>query len=373
MSGKGLEGITAADSAICSIDGEKGELRYRGYDIHELAEASTFEEVVFLLFDGELPSRAGLAADTKRLARERAIPAALVDQLRAIPRDAHPMASLRTAVSLLGHHEPDAESHDPIVRRQISERLVACTGTLVAALHRLSLGKEPLAPKPELGLAANFLYLASGEVPSDAAARAIDVALILHADHGFNASTFSARVTAATLSDVISAATSAIGTLKGPLHGGANEKVIEMLLQIDEEGIEPEAFVLRSLEQGEKIMGFGHRVYRTEDPRATHLRRMSKALADSTGDRKWFEMSQQIEDAMREAKGLNCNVDFYSASTYHQLGLPTRLFTPLFAVSRMAGWTAHVLEQLADNRLIRPRAKYVGPGPRPYVPTTDRS
>lgn len=372
MSGKGLEGVNAADSAICSIDGRAGELRYRGYDIHELAEASSFEEIVFLLLDGELPSRAGLEADTKRLARERSVPDALTEQLRAIPSRVHPMAALRSAVSLLAHHDPDAESHDPVVRRQVGERLIACLGTLVAAQHRVAIGKEPLAPRPELGLAANFLYQLTGAEPSVEAARAIDVALILHADHGFNASTFSARVTAATLADIYSAITSAIGTLKGPLHGGANERVIDMLLQIDEEGIEPEAYVLRALEQGERIMGFGHRVYRVEDPRATHLRRMSKALADSTGDRKWFEMSQRVEDAVREAKGLACNVDFYSASVYYQLGIPIRLFTPIFAVSRIAGWTAHVLEQLADNRLIRPRASYVGPAPRAYVPLADR-
>ncbi|MEQ8764666.1 MAG: citrate/2-methylcitrate synthase [Planctomycetota bacterium] len=372
MSGKGLEGVTAADSAICSINGEAGELRYRGYDIHELAEASSFEEVVFLLFDGELPGRAALEADTKRLARESAIPPSLIDQLRTIPSSVSPMAALRSAVSLLAHHDPDAESQDPIVRRQICERLVASVGTLVAAQYRLANGQDPISPDKSLGLAANFLYMLHGEPPKSAAAKAIDVALILHADHGFNASTFSARVTAATLSDVYSAVTSAVGTLKGPLHGGANEKVIDMLLQIDEEGIEPEAYIMRALEQGEKIMGFGHRVYRTEDPRATHLRRMSEALANAGDDRRWFDMSKKVEDTVREAKGLNCNVDFYSASTYYQLGLPTKLFTPLFAVSRMAGWTAHILEQLSDNRLIRPRANYIGPRPRPYVPASDR-
>ena len=370
---EGLEDIVAAESAICYIDGERGVLSYRGYDIHDLAEASTFEETCFLLWEGRLPAAPELARLKADLGAERAVPEEILSLLggflehRMIPMDA-----LRTAVSALCETDPDVASNAPEANRRKALRLTARMATLVAAIHRFRLGLSPVEPDPARGHAEDFLWMLNGGEPSPQMTRAFDMALVLHADHELNASTFAARVTAATLSDMHSAVVAAIGTLKGPLHGGANEAVIRMLLEIGEPGRVEDA-IRTQLAARKKIMGFGHRVYTTEDPRATHLRAMSRELAESTNEPKWYEMSRQIELLVNAEKGLNCNVDFYSASTYHMLGIPADLFTPIFALSRCAGWTAHVMEQHAHNRLIRPRAEYVGlPYPQKYVPLAKR-
>lgn len=358
---KGLEGVVAAQSAVCTIDGNKGLLSYRGYDIHDLAENATFEEVVHLLWFGKLPTRPELEKLQRELALSAAVPSEVIDAMRSFPRGIHPMTALRTAVSLLGHYDVDAEASptDPAANHRKAIRLQAQVGTLVAAFERIRRGEEVLVAKPERSLAWNFLWMLNGVEPTDVAVRTMDICLVLHADHELNASTFSARVTAATLADMHSAVTSAVGTLKGPLHGGANTAVMEMLAEIAEPD-RVEAFINGALDRGVKIMGFGHRVYKTEDPRATHLRRMSKELAYSSGQEKWYDMSETIEKMIFEKKGLRPNVDFYSASVYFMLGIPPDLFTPIFAVSRMSGWVAHLLEQYTDNRLIRPRADYTG-------------
>jgi len=367
----GLEDVVAAPSGICFIDGEKGVLAYRGYNIHDLAEHATFEEVIYLLWYGRLPKVAELDELTARLAAHRAVPDGVIAMLRAFPRHAVPMDALRTAVSALAFHDPDQGDNSAAANERKAVRLTAQIATLVAALDRIRGGREPLAPRPELSHAANFLYLLNGKEPMDIEARALDIALILHADHEFNASTFAARVTAATLADMYAAMTSAVGTLSGPLHGGANEQVMKMLLEARTvEGAEK--FVRDALAAKKKIMGFGHRVYTTEDPRATHLRRMSQEIGERQGDARWFEMSRRVEEIVKEEKKLNANVDFYSASTYHMLGIAVDLFTPVFAVSRISGWTAHALEQYANNRLIRPRADYTGPEHAEYVPIEKR-
>jgi citrate synthase len=358
---KGLEGIVAANSGICWIDGEAGVLAYRGIDIHELAEHSNFEETTYLLWNGKLPTRSELEAFARELAEARAIDPKIVEMLRSFPRDATPMEILRTAVSALSFYDPDEKdnTHDANVRK--SFRLTSQIAMLVALYDRIRKGKEIIQADKSLSHAGNFLWMLTGEKPSETATRTLDIALILHADHELNASTFAARVIAATLSDIHSAITGAIGALKGPLHGGANEAVMHMLFAIDGAGADPVEYVKKMLADKKKIAGFGHRVYRTEDPRATHLRKMSEALGQSSQNSKWFEMSRRIEQYILAEKKLNANVDFYSASTYTTLGIDIDLFTPIFAVSRIAGWAAHVIEQLDDNRLIRPRADYIGP------------
>lgn len=361
---KGLEGVVATTSSICYIDGDKGVLAYRGYDIHDLADHSTFEEVCYLLWFGRLPNAEELKQLKRRMAEERQVNAAIIDGLRRVPKHVPPMEMLRTLVSELSYYdlEHNKNDHDANINKAI--RLTSQIAMLVANYDRVRKGKPIVEPDRSLSHAANFLLLLNGTQPSPTAERAFDIALILHADHELNASTFAARVTAATLSDMHSAITSAIGTLKGPLHGGANEAVFKILMEINAAGADPVDYVKGMLAQKKKVPGFGHRVYHTEDPRATHLRQMSHDLGHSSGDPKWFEWSNKIEEFIKADKKLNANVDFYSASTYHTLGIEVDLFTPIFAVSRVSGWTAHVIEQLDDNRLIRPRADYVGPNYR---------
>jgi citrate synthase len=370
---KGLEGIVATNSTICYIDGEHGVLAYRGIDIHDLADHSTFEETCYLLWFGHLPKRNELRELRERLAEERKLDASIINLLRIAPKHALPMDVLRTAVSALSFYDPEFQrnDHDANVHKAI--RLTSQIAMIVAAYDRIRKGKDVVEPDRSLSHAANFLLMLNGTPPSRTAERALDIALILHADHELNASTFAARVTAATLSDMHSAVTSAIGALKGPLHGGANEAVFHILIAIDRDGVDPVDYVKGMLAQKKKVPGFGHRVYHTEDPRATHLRKMSRDLGQSSGEPKWFDISNKIEEFVRGDKKLNANVDFYSASTYHTLGIEVDLFTPVFAVSRISGWSAHVIEQLDDNRLIRPRAEYLGPVyPSKYIPTDAR-
>jgi 2-methylcitrate synthase len=361
VAGKGLEGIVAANSGICWIDGEAGVLAYRGIDIHELAENSSFEETTYLLWNGRLPNEFDLREFTSQLALARSLDKRIVELLKSFPTSATPMEVLRTAVSALSFYDADEKdnSHDANVRKAYN--LTAQIAMLVAIYDRIRKGKEIVPPDRSLSHAANFLWMLNGVKPSETAARTLDIALILHADHELNASTFAARVIAATLSDIHSAITGAIGALKGPLHGGANEGVMRLLLTIDKAGADPVEYVKNMLAARQKISGFGHRVYKTEDPRATHLRRMSEQLGKDAGQPKWYEMSRAIELYINQEKKLNANVDFYSASTYATLGIDIDLYTPIFAVSRIAGWAAHVIEQLDDNRLIRPRAEYIGP------------
>ena len=369
---EGLEDVVAADSSICFIDGERGVLSYRGIDIHELADNSTFEEVCFLLWEGRLPRREELGEARRTIGTERTLPPEILQLLSSIVPHLTPMDALRTMVSALAETDPDVRDMSPAANRRKAIRLTGQVASLVAAHHRLREGQPVVDADPSLGHAEDFLRMLNGARPSPEAVRAFDMALVLHADHELNASTFAARVTAATLADMHSAITSAIATLKGPLHGGANEAVMKMLLEIGSlDGVDD--YVHAKLARKEKIMGFGHRVYHTEDPRATHLREMSKALAESSGETRWYDMSRRIEKLMNEEKKLNSNVDFYSASVYYMLGVPIDLFTPIFAVSRVSGWTAHVLEQYEHNRLIRPRAEYIGPEyPQPYTPIEKR-
>jgi citrate synthase len=367
----GLEDIIAGESGICFIDGDKGILAYRGYNIHELATNSTFEETCHLLWFGKLPKQAELDDTRKKLSSNRAVPQQIIDFIKTLPKKALPMEVLRTTVSMLSMFDSETEDMSPEANLRKAIRLTAQTGTLVTAFDRIRNGKEPVAPRQDLSYAANFAYMLNGTPPNDTMTKALDIALILHADHEWNASTFAGRVTAATLSDIYSAVTSAIGALKGPLHGGANEAVMRMLLQINDPA-RVDAYVRDIFAQKKKIPGFGHRVYHTEDPRATHLRRMSKEACERVGA-KWYEMSARIEEIVKTEKKLNPNVDFYSASTYYVSGMPIDLFTPFFAVSRMSGWTAHILEQYSNNRLIRPRAEYIGPSPDlKWVPVNQR-
>ncbi len=368
VASKGLEGIVATTSGICWIDGEAGVLAYRGIDIHKLAEQSNFEETTYLLWNGRLPNAAELTSFRTDLAKARVLDAKIIELLRTFPKSATPMEVLRTAVSALSCYDADERdnTHDANVRK--SFRLTSQIAMLVALYDRIRKGKPLVQADPSLSHAGNFLWMLNGEKPSETATRTMDIALILHADHELNASTFAARVIAATLSDIHSAITGAIGALKGPLHGGANEAVMRMLFEIDKAGEDPVAHVKAMLAAKKKISGFGHRVYHTEDPRATHLRRMSEELGRSAHNSKWFDMSRAIEKYILAEKKLNANVDFYSASTYTTLGIDIDLFTPIFAVSRISGWAAHVIEQLDDNRLIRPRAEYIGPEyPAEYI------
>lgn len=369
---KGLEGIVAATSSICFIDGEAGVLAYRGIDIHELAQKSTFEETCYLLWFGKLPNRAELNDLRQRLGAERKLDPAIIELLRTLPKSAIPMEVLRTAVSALSFYDQDAEAvdHDSNIRKAI--RLTSQIAMIVANYDRIRKGKPVVEADPSVSHAANFLWQLTGQKPSPTAEKALDVALILHADHELNASTFAARVIAATLADMHSAVTGAIGALKGPLHGGANEAVMRILFEIEKKGEDPVQHVKDMLAVHKKVPGFGHRVYHTEDPRATHLRRMSHDLGQDANP-KWYEMSAAIEKYIKAEKHLNANVDFYSASTYTTLGIDVDLFTPIFAVSRISGWAAHVIEQHNDNRLIRPRADYQGPKhPARYVPIDQR-
>ena len=371
---KGLEGIVANSTSLSDVLGEKGVLIYAGYDINELAGKATYEEIVYLLWHGELPNRSQLDELKAQLSGERELPKGVVDFIMAAPRGANPMDVMRTAVSMLGLYDSGLAEESGRVdadhRRAVS--ITAKIGVIAAYFHRARQGL-PLPPiRTDLGEAAHFLHLLNGETPSIEAVKTLDVAYVLHADHGMNASTFSARVTIATLSDIYSAITSAIGTLKGPLHGGANEGVIHMLLEIGSED-NVDAWVAEQLAQKKKIMGIGHRVYKVLDPRAPHLRAMAVKLCEELGEPKWIRMSERIAEIMKEKKGLNANVDFYSATVYHSLGIPTDMFTPIFAVARTSGWTAHVLEQLSDNRLYRPLSEYVGPATgKKFTPIDER-
>ena len=370
----GLEDVIATSSAICYLDGDRGVLAYCGYDIHDLAKSATFEEVCYLLWHRRLPTRAELGDLQSQLAAARPLPEAVFRLMRSLP-PVDGMDALRTIASALSHYDPETNDASPAAQYRKAVRLTAQVGTVVAAWGRLKAGAGVVEPDPVMGQAANFLYMLTGTRPTATEIRAFDVALILHADHELNASTFAGRVAAATLTDIYSAVVAAIGTLKGPLHGGANAEVMKMLLDFGATATADrvDAAVRARLARKEKIPGFGHRVYHTEDPRATHLRQMSRELGKRAGNTAWFDMSERIEALMKSEKKLNANVDFYSASTYYTLGIPIDLYTPIFAVSRMAGWTAHILEQYANNRLIRPRAEYTGPAyPQRLIPLDQR-
>ena len=367
----GLEGIVAARTAMSDVNGRTGKLLYRGFDIAELAEKSNFEETCFLLYTGRLPTRAELEELRATLGEQRRLPDQVHQLLRGLESQAEPMDLLRTGVSALAHYDPDVADMSPEANVRKALRLVAQTTTLVAAIGRLHRGLDPIDPDPSLSAAADFLRMWSGEKPEATAEKVFDVCLILHADHGMNASTFTARVIASTLSDMHSAVVGAIGALKGPLHGGANAAVMEMLEEIGDVD-KAEEWVRDALEQKKRVMGFGHRVYKVYDPRATVLKKFSKELGERAGEPKWYDMSEKVEKVVLEVKKLNPNVDFYSASTYHVMGLERFIFTPIFALSRMAGWTAHVLEQYEGNRLMRPESEYVGPPSADYVPVEDR-
>ncbi len=366
---KGLEGIVATTSSISSII--DGVLTYRGIDIDDLAENASYEEVAYLLWYGKLPTQAELDELKQKLSANAAIPAQVIEQMRLYPEGTNSMAALRSAVSSLAIYDPEAQDMSKEANYNKAIRLQAQLPTIVAAFARLRDGKEPIAPKAGLSVSANFLYMLTGEEPSAVAIEALDKALVLHADHELNASTFASRVTVATLSDMYSGVTSAIGTLKGPLHGGANEAVMAMLEDIGGMA-NVESYINNKLANKEKIMGFGHRVYKNGDPRAKHLQKMSHELGKLTGNMEWYEMSVKIEELVTGQKGLKPNVDFYSASVYTCLEIPRDLFTPIFAISRVSGWTAHILEQYENNRLIRPRAEYTGPVNQSYVPVEQR-
>lgn len=369
---RGLADVVAASTSISDIDGREGRLFYRGYDIHDIAERISFEECVHLLQRGSLPTRAELDGFNAELAEGRRYGAPALTLLPDVTLRGTPMEALRTLVSALSIDDPDADDSSLDADKRKATRLVAQLPVLVAAYEAQRRGREVPAADPELGIAANFLLQITGERPSERAAEIFDECLVLHADHTMNASTFTARVIAATLSDIHSAVTGAVGALRGPLHGGANEAVMKTLSTI-EGGVEAvDAFVRTELDAGHKIMGFGHRVYKTEDPRATHLRTMSEELAELTGNRRYYELSRRMEQTVLDAKGLYPNVDFFAASVYHALGIPTDLFTPVFAVSRMSGWTAHVIEQHEDNRLIRPDSEYTGPRDLHWVEISQR-
>jgi 2-methylcitrate synthase len=370
----GLEDVVAASSAICYLDGQRGVLAYFGHDIHDLARSASFEDVCYLLWHGRLPNRAELGDLQTQLAAARPLSEPILRLLKQLPHN-DGMDVLRTLTSALGQYDPETADASPQAQYRKAVRLTGQIASLVATYGRMTMGGGPIAPDPALGHAANFLYMLTGNRPSALATRAFDVALVLHADHELNASTFAARVAAATLTDLYSAIVAAIGTLKGPLHGGANADVMRLLIELGEDATPDriDAAIRGRLAQKVKIPGFGHRVYRTEDPRATHLRRMSRELGERAGNTRWYEMSKRIEGLVTGEKKLFPNVDFYSASTYYTLGIPIDLFTPIFAVSRVSGWTAHCLEQYANNRLIRPRTDYIGPAyPQTTLPLDQR-
>jgi len=370
---KGLEGIVANSTALSDVRGDEGILIYAGYNINELAGKVSYEEVVYLLWHGELPNAAQLRELKEELGSQRELPQGVIDFIKAAPKDSNPMDVIRTGVSMLGLYDkvPSGEI-DPVKNRKRATSITAKIGVIAAYYHRARQGKDLPSVRKDLGEAAHFLVLLNGEGPTEAAAKTLDVGYVLHADHGMNASTFSARVTIATLSDIYSAVTSAIGTLKGPLHGGANEGVIHMLQEIGDES-KVDGWIEQALATKKKVMGIGHRVYKTLDPRAPHLRSMAVQLCEQLGEGKWIRMSERIAELMKERKGLNANVDFYSATVYYSLGLPTDMFTPIFAIARTSGWTAHILEQLVDNRLYRPLSEYVGPTGRKVIPLESRA
>ena len=374
----GLEGVAVGATAISDVDGIAGKLIYRGIDIHELASKSTFEETAYLIWFGRLPTRAQLDVLKAQLAKEAPVAPGVIDAIKRLPPGVAPMDALRSAVSLLHHYDPDRDDNSIEAAQRKAIRLTAQTATVTAAIERMRRGKEPISPDPTLGYAANFVWMLNGEKPHETAARSLDIALILHADHGFNASTFAARVITSTLTDIHSAITGAVGCLKGPLHGGANEAVMKTLLEVQKkvaagEIKDIEDWTRKALADKKLLMGFGHRVYKTEDPRATHLRRMSKELCAQAGQPWWFEWSSKMEEIVKAEKGLNPNVDFYSATVYYVLGFPPDMYTCLFAVARMNGWTAHVIEQLSNNRIIRPESDWIGPNDVPYVPIEERA
>jgi citrate synthase len=367
----GLEDVVVAPSSICDVNGKTGQLIYRGYDIHDLVAHTTFEEVVYLLWNDDLPNQAQLDELRSQLGKNRALPPAVVDVMKGLPTAAAPMDVLRTVVSLLGLYDPDGRDNSVEATKRKAVRLTAQIPTIVATFHRIREGKQIVPPDPSLSQAANLLFMMTGERPDDYTAKTMDVALILHADHEFNASTFAARVTIATLSDLYDAITSAIGALSGPLHGGANEQVMKMLLEVGKEEV-AEQWIRDALARKARIMGFGHRVYKTDDPRAVELKVMSKELGERTGAPQWFRISDRVQSVVLAEKGLYANVDFYSASAYYVMNIPIDLFTPIFAASRISGWAAHTLEQLTNNRLIRPRSDYVGPRDKRVVPIAQR-
>ena len=368
---KGLEGIVAASTRLSDVKGDVGELVYCGYNINELAGKVSYEEVVHLLHHNHLPNRKELHELKVRLAAARELPEGIIKIIKTLPKTTPPMHALRTAISALGCFNEHADDNSMDANREKAKQLIAQIPVVTAYFHRARQGKSLVAPDPTLGEAANFLHMLDGEKPSQEKESTMDLCYVLHADHGMNASTFSARVTIATLSDMYSAITSAIGTLKGPLHGGANEGVIKMLKEIGSLD-KVDAYIADCLAQKKKIMGIGHRVYKTLDPRAPHLKRMAQILSAKLGDPKWIQMSERIAEIMLKEKNLNANVDFYSATVYYSLGIPTDLFTPVFAIARTSGWTAHVLEQLTDNRLIRPQSLYQGPTGLRVVPIEQR-
>ena len=370
---RGLEGVVANTTRLSDVIGDKGQLIYAGYDINELAGKVSYEEVVYLLWNNKLPTRAELEKCAEQLRSQRELPGGVIDFIKSAPKSANPMDVLRTGVSMLGLYDPEMEKEaTPQMNKDRARSITAKIGVIAAYFHRARCGEPLPTVRRDLSEAAHFLYLMTGKEPSKEASDTLDVAFVLHADHGMNASTFSARVTISTLSDMYSAITSAIGTLKGPLHGGANEGVIHMLQEIgDEKNVD--TYTERQLAQKKKIMGIGHRVYKTLDPRAPHLRAMAIKLSEKIGEPKWIRMSERIAELMKKKKNLNANVDFYSATVYHSLGIPTDLFTPVFAIARCSGWCAHVLEQLEDNRLYRPLSEYVGePVGKKVVPLDKR-
>lgn len=373
---KGLAGVTAADSSLSLVDGQIGKLIYRGYNIMDLGEQASFEEVIYLLWNGKLPNRAQLDAFKAALVAKRALPAPVLKTMHIFPHEAHPMAVLRTIVSGLGLIDPSADDISLEGARKKALLLTAVFPTIIAAWERIRRDKEPIEPRADLGHAANFLYMLNGQEPNPDAVKALDAYLVLLADHGFNASTFAARVTTGTLADVYSAITSGIGTLKGAVHGGANQKAMEQFIDAAQRG-DVSAWFQETIASGKRIMGIGHRVYKVEDPRAKILRPMAERLAQSSGQGQWFDIATQIEVLARQdeyfiSRNLYANVDYYSAVVLYMINLPVDQFTCLFAMSRIAGWTAHVLEQLADNRLIRPKANYVGPDNLTFVPLAER-
>jgi len=368
---EGLRGVVAAQSAIGDVDGEKGILIYQGYNIHDLAEHSTFEEVIFLLWNGRLPKVDEFEELKERLRRNYEAPAEVIALMKQFPKTADPMDVLRTAVSSLDFYDENGHGTDREHAVKAAVRLTGQIGTIASAWDRIRNGKDVIKPDPSLSIAENFLYMLRGERPDEHEAHMFDVCLILHADHELNASTFTTRVVSGTLAGMYGAVTAGIAALAGPLHGGANTNVMKMLIEIGDPD-KVDAWVDKALAEKRKIMGIGHAVYKTEDPRATWLRRYSKEMADKTGETKWYEMSEKIEKIMHDKKGMYPNVDFYSASTYYLMGIPLDLYTPIFAVSRISGWTGHILEQYGNNKLIRPRAEYIGKRDQKYVPINER-
>ncbi|MEO8572817.1 MAG: citrate synthase [Pyrinomonadaceae bacterium] len=367
----GLRGVVAAQSSIGDVNGEEGKLIYQGYDIHDLAENSTFEEVIFLLWNGRLPAQSELDELTERIRANYKVPGEIIAGMKYMPKDADPMDVLRTCVSALDFYDKEGHHTDRERAMHSAVKITGQIGTISAAWDRIRNGRDVVSPDPSLNIAENFLYMLRGEKADPDEARMFDIALILHADHELNASTFTTRVVAGTLADMYGCVTAGIAALAGPLHGGANTAVMKMLIEIDDPS-KIDKWLDDALEQKRKIMGIGHAVYKTEDPRATWLRKFSKQMADKKGETKWYDMSQRIEKLMLEKKGMHPNVDFYSASTYYLMGIPLDLFTPIFAVSRISGWTGHILEQYANNKLIRPRAEYIGKRDQKYLPIAER-